>query len=103
MGAVAGEVVARVQEQLELWEFELDVPSEALTAALGRLVTAGATPGPADIGPARARITGTIPTENVNAFEQRLPGLTSGRGVFIAELAGYEPVAGPPPTRGTRP
>ncbi len=79
--------------------FELEVPSDALTSTLAKLVTIGATPEPDQVGTTRCRVTGTMPTEQVDAFEQRLPGMTSGRGVFFSEPVGYEPVHGVPPSR----
>ena len=80
--------------------FELEVPAEALSRVLGALVAAGATPEPLDTGPT-SRVVGTLPTEQVATFEQRLPGYTSGRGVFWSEPYGYVPVTGPPPSRGS--
>jgi ribosomal protection tetracycline resistance protein len=82
--------------------FELEIPADALTSVLARLVTAGATPEIAEAGTTRCRVTGTMPTEKVDEFEQRLPGDTSGQGVFFAEPAGHEPVQGPAPTRPVR-
>ena len=79
--------------------FELELPVDALTAALARLTAAGATPDPPELGITRCRVTGRIPTEVIDAFEQRLPGMTSGQGVFFSEPAGYEPVRGTPPSR----
>jgi ribosomal protection tetracycline resistance protein len=35
----------------------------------------------------------------VQELRRQLPGLTGGEGVLESELAGYEPVAGPPPVR----
>jgi ribosomal protection tetracycline resistance protein len=32
-------------------------------------------------------------------LRRQLPGLTGGEGVLDAEFAGYQPVAGEPPTR----
>jgi ribosomal protection tetracycline resistance protein len=82
---------------------DLEVPIEALTSVLARLVSVGATPEPAVVDPVRARISGRMPTEEVDLFEQRLPGMTGGRGVFFSEPGGYEPVRGVPPTRRRRP
>jgi ribosomal protection tetracycline resistance protein len=79
--------------------FELELPVDMLTAVLAKLTTAGATPDPPELGTTRCRVTGRIPTEVIDAFEQRLPGMTSGRGVFFSEPDGYEPVRGAPPTR----
>jgi ribosomal protection tetracycline resistance protein len=82
--------------------FEVEVPAETLTLVLAKLVAAGATPQMAETTPTRFRVTGTIATEAVGEFEQRLPGMTSGQGMFLSEPAGYEPVRGPTPTRVPR-
>ncbi len=79
--------------------FELEFPAEVLTSVLARLVTTGARPGPAEMGTTRCRLAGTMPTEEIDEFEQRLPEMTSGQGVLFSEPAGYEPVPGVPPTR----
>jgi ribosomal protection tetracycline resistance protein len=80
-------------------QFELDAPSESLTSALGKLVAVGAIPAPAVVDSTRCRITGTMPTAAVDEFEQRVPSVTAGRGVFFSEPAGYLPVQGAAPTR----
>jgi ribosomal protection tetracycline resistance protein len=80
--------------------FDLEIPTDALTSVLAKLVVAGATPEPAELGTTRCRIVGTMPTEAVDDFEQRLPGMTSGQGAFLSEPAGYDPVHGMPPSRG---
>jgi ribosomal protection tetracycline resistance protein len=82
--------------------FDVEIPTDALTGVLAKLVAAGATPEPAELGPTRCRVVGTMPTEAVDEFEQRLPGMTSGQGAFLSEPAGYVPVHGPPPSRGSR-
>jgi ribosomal protection tetracycline resistance protein len=82
--------------------FELEVPADALTSALSRLVAAGATPEVDQLGINRCRVTGTMPADQVDEFEQRLPGLSSGLGVFFSEPAGYRPVVGAPPSRAGR-
>lgn len=82
--------------------FELEVPADALTPVLGRLVTAGATPKVDQLAITRCRVTGTMPADQVDEFEQRLPGLSSGLGVFFSEPAGHRPVVGPPPGRTSR-
>ncbi|CAN5146837.1 TetM/TetW/TetO/TetS family tetracycline resistance ribosomal protection protein [soil metagenome] len=82
--------------------FELELPAEALTSVLGMLVAAGATPALDEVGSTRCRVTGTMPTWQVDEFEQRFPGMSSGQGVFFSEPAGYEPVQGSPPTRTAR-
>jgi ribosomal protection tetracycline resistance protein len=80
-------------------QFDLEIPADSLTSALAKLIAAGATPEPVEVGIARCRVTGTMPTAEVDGFGQRLPGMTSGRGVFFTEPAGYLPVHGAAPTR----
>ena len=40
-----------------------------------------------------------LPTSRVQELRRLLPGLTGGEGVLETEFAGYQPVAGDPPTR----
>jgi ribosomal protection tetracycline resistance protein len=76
-----------------------EVPSEAIgavLAALGRLGAGAATPS------SRGELSlleATLPASRVEDLRRVLPGLTGGEGVLDAEFAGYEPVAGEPPTR----
>ncbi len=79
--------------------FELEIPADALTSVLAKLIAAGATPEIAETGTTRCRVTGTMPTAEIDEFEQRLPGHTSGQGVLFSEPTGYEPVQGSAPTR----
>ncbi len=83
-------------------EFELDVPNGSISKVLQMLHAAGAIPEPLEMRTTRCRIPGTIPTEQVHSFEQRLPGLTQGEGYFSSRPLGYEPVHGSPPTRVSR-
>jgi ribosomal protection tetracycline resistance protein len=80
-------------------EFEVEIPAASISQVLHELQAAGATLQPPVIGQTRCRITGAIATEQVQGFEQRLPGLTQGEGVFFSLPAGYEPVQGSPPAR----
>jgi ribosomal protection tetracycline resistance protein len=85
-------------------DFEVDIPADTTSAVLQRLLAAGATPRPPELRTTRCRITGTVPTDQVHAIEQRLADLTRGEGSFFASPAGYEPVQGAPPSRrGHRP
>jgi ribosomal protection tetracycline resistance protein len=76
-----------------------EVPTEAIgamLAALGRLGAGATTPS------ARGELSvleATLPASRVQELRRRLPGLTGGEGVLDAEFAGYQPVAGEPPTR----
>jgi ribosomal protection tetracycline resistance protein len=80
-------------------EFEVEIPAGSIRQVLHELRAAGATPQPPVMGQTRCRVTGIIATEQVQGFEQRLPGLTQGEGIFFSQPAGYEPVQGPPPAR----
>jgi ribosomal protection tetracycline resistance protein len=80
-------------------EFEVDIPARSISQVLQKLLAAGATPGPPEMRATRCRIIGSMPTDRVHPFEQRLPGLTNGEGIVIVSPAGYEPVVGPPPSR----
>lgn len=80
-------------------EFEAEIPDDVISAVLQRLHACSATPQPPAVAAGRCCISGLIPTDRVDAFEQRLPGLTRGEGVFFARPVGYEPVVGEPPSR----
>ncbi len=80
-------------------EFEVEFPAGSISQVLQKLHAAGATPGPVEMRTTRCRVTGAIPTDQVHAFEQRLPDLTQGEGFFFSGPAGYEPVQAPPPSR----
>jgi ribosomal protection tetracycline resistance protein len=83
-------------------EFELEIPASALSSVLHKLHASAATVRAPQMRTRRCRITGLLPTDQVQAFEQRLPGLTSGQGYFFSHPAGYQPVHGPPPVRTRR-
>jgi ribosomal protection tetracycline resistance protein len=72
-------------------EFEMEVPEGSISAVLQKLHAHRATPEAPAVTGTRCRITGVIPTEEVDEFEQRLPGLTGGEGVFFSRPAGHEP------------
>lgn len=68
----------------------------AVLAALGRLGAPAATPSSQG---ELARLATTLPAARVPDLQRQLPALTGGEGVLEADFAGYEPVAGEPPTR----
>ena len=79
--------------------FRLEIPSGALpavTVLLARL--SGLITETAPAAGALA-LTGTLPTRSVQPLLAQLPELTSGEGVFTAEVTHYLPVTGPPPVR----
>jgi len=80
-------------------EFEVEIPAGSISQVMHELQAAGATLQPPVMGQTRCRVTGIIATEQVQGFEQRLPGLTQGEGSFFSRPVGYEPVQGSPPAR----
>jgi ribosomal protection tetracycline resistance protein len=79
--------------------FEVEFPVQVLSPLLHKLSATGATLSESKLGPHRGRVTGTMPTAAVNAFEQRLPDLTQGQGAFFTTPAGYQAVKGAQPRR----
>jgi ribosomal protection tetracycline resistance protein len=86
-----------VCEPLE--ELELDIPEDTFGAVCGALVTARATLRNTQLDGSSYRIVCEIPTVELPAVEQHLPGLTRGDGGWASAFAGYIPVSGDPPTR----
>jgi ribosomal protection tetracycline resistance protein len=80
-------------------EIEVEFPAQTMSRVLQKLTAAGITPAESTLGPDRGRIIGTMPTASVHGFEQRLPDLTQGEGVFLSRPGGYRPVQGTPPAR----
>jgi ribosomal protection tetracycline resistance protein len=79
--------------------FRLEVPVGALpavTVTVARL--SGLITGTTAAGDAVA-LAGTLPTSGVQPLLAQLPELTSGEGVFTAEVTHYTPATGPPPVR----
>ncbi|MGW5722679.1 GTP-binding protein [Amycolatopsis sp. NPDC003865] len=95
--AALREAGTRVHEPVH--RFELEIPANAVSAVLLKLAQLRAVPGEPAAGPSSCTLHGTIPAEHVHAFEQALPALSQGEGVFLSEFTGYRPYPGPPPTR----
>jgi len=95
--AALKEAGTRVHEPVH--RFELEIPANAVSAVLLKLAQLRAVPGEPVVGPSSCTLHGTIPAEHVHAFEQALPALSQGEGVFLSEFADYRPYPGPPPTR----
>ncbi|MBA2278375.1 MAG: TetM/TetW/TetO/TetS family tetracycline resistance ribosomal protection protein [Chloroflexia bacterium] len=79
--------------------FTLDVPAATIGDVLSALVAARAIPQETTTRGQTSHVTGTIPAGEVRHFEQQLPGLSRGEGLFTAEFDHYGETAGPPPTR----
>jgi ribosomal protection tetracycline resistance protein len=79
--------------------FLIDLPSEALAAALSVLARLDAVPGQPVLGGASYVVEGEIAAARVHELQQLLPGLTHGEGALETSFAGYRAVAGSPPAR----
>jgi ribosomal protection tetracycline resistance protein len=79
-------------------EFDLEIPEDTFGAVTGALVAARATLRNAfREGGASYRVICEIPTAELRAVEQQLPGLTRGDGSWVSRFAGYVPVPGDAP------
>ncbi|GAB3713606.1 GTP-binding protein [Amycolatopsis oliviviridis] len=72
---------------------EVELPADAVTATLSKLVERGGTVTGSVARGDRSELTGTLPAGEVARFEQQLPGLTRGEGAMTAEPAGFQPVS----------
>ncbi|MEA2513070.1 MAG: ribosomal protection tetracycline resistance protein [Thermomicrobiales bacterium] len=80
-------------------ELDLDIPEDTFGAVCGALVNARATIRNAFPDGSSHRIICEIPTAELRAVEQQLPGLTRGDGGWGSSFAGYVPMTGDAPTR----
>jgi ribosomal protection tetracycline resistance protein len=79
--------------------FEVDVPLDRLGPVVGQLAYVGAkVETTADRG-AYWRVTGDIPARVAYVFQQQLPGLSNGEGLWSSVPYGDRAVVGPPPRR----
>jgi ribosomal protection tetracycline resistance protein len=95
--AALQEAGTRVHEPVH--RFELEIPANAVSAVLLKLADLRGIPGEPVTGPTSCTLHGTIPAAHVHEFEQALPALSRGEGVFLSEFEDYRPCPGPPPTR----
>jgi ribosomal protection tetracycline resistance protein len=89
-GTVVCEPVARVRVEL---------PTHALGAVLAGLARLGGAAQAPSLQGELAVVETRLPAARVRDLQRQLPALTGGEGVLEAEFDGYQPVAGPPPTR----
>lgn len=79
--------------------FTLDVPASSIGEILAALSGARAIPEQTTQESGTCQIEGIIPLAESHAFEQRLPVLSGGEGVFSDRFEGYQGVSGPVPIR----
>jgi ribosomal protection tetracycline resistance protein len=82
-----------------LQRFTLHIPDWAAGDLLANLVAARGMPQETRDTGSETIITGIIPAGTVRGFEQHVPGLSGGEGVFSSVPGGYQPVTGAPPHR----
>jgi len=80
-------------------ELDLEIPEDTFGSVCGALVNARATMRNTFRDGATHRIIWEIPTVELRAVEQQLPGLTRGDGSWVSSFAGYVPVTGDAPRR----
>ena len=79
--------------------FVLEAPTDTLPSLYATLSLHRAQPEGATQSGDVVTIAGALPSAEVHAFEQRVPPLTHGEGVFDHRFDRYEPVPGVPPER----
>jgi ribosomal protection tetracycline resistance protein len=79
--------------------FHLEIPAGALPAVTVAVARLSGLITDTTAASGALALAGTLPTRSVQPLLAQLPGLTSGEGVFTAEVTHYVPVAGPPPAR----
>ena len=89
-GTVVCQPMARVR---------LDLPVSATGDVLSALARLGASAAMPALDADLAVITAMLPSADVRALQQQLPGLTGGEGLINVSFGGYEPVRGSYPSR----
>jgi ribosomal protection tetracycline resistance protein len=80
-------------------ELDLVIPDDTYGAVCGALVNARATLRDSLLEGSTQRLLAEVPTAELRALEQQLPGLTRGEGDWLATFAGHIPVTGDVPER----
>lgn len=79
--------------------FVLDVPAETVGEVLSALGSCRAMPEQSVQYGSTCQISGTIPLAEIHGFEQRLPGISHGEGLFTERFDSYPVVTGAIPRR----
>jgi ribosomal protection tetracycline resistance protein len=78
-----------------LHRFALELPADSLGPLLPALARLGGVPEAPVLHGASCSLEGTIPAGRVYVFQQQLPSLTRGEGVFESAFERYEPARSP--------
>ncbi|MFJ9553473.1 GTP-binding protein [Nocardiopsis sp. NPDC101807] len=79
--------------------FELEIPSDALSAVLAALGASGGHVHESRPGGGAWELRGELPARAVHGFRTALPGLTRGEGFLLSRRSRVRPVVGAPPRR----
>jgi ribosomal protection tetracycline resistance protein len=90
----AGTVVCQPMARLGV-----ELPAARTGDVLSALARLGAAAEVPVVDTELAVVTAMVPSAQVRALQEQLPGLTGGEGVLDADFGGYEPVHGSFPTR----
>jgi ribosomal protection tetracycline resistance protein len=82
-----------------VFKIAAEVPTATIGQMLGALGRLGAGASTPSTGGELSVLEATLSASDVQELRRLLPGLTGGEGVLDADFAGYQPVAGEPPTR----
>jgi ribosomal protection tetracycline resistance protein len=77
----------------------IEVPSNTVSAVLAAVARLGGTAATPSMMGDLTTISTTMAGARARELQQQVPGLTGGEGVVQADLGGYQPVRGAPPTR----
>jgi ribosomal protection tetracycline resistance protein len=80
----------------------IETPTPAVGTVLAATARLGGAVEPVVTGDELSVITATMATDRVQELRRLIAGLTGGEGVVESDFAGYRPVTGEPPLRGTR-
>jgi ribosomal protection tetracycline resistance protein len=81
----------------------LEIPTAAIGAVQSSLARLGGTAQSSSPRGALTTIEAVLPAARAQDLRRRLPELTGGEGVLETTFAGYAPVQGEPPRRGSQP
>jgi ribosomal protection tetracycline resistance protein len=80
----------------------LELPTETIGTVMPALARLGATVETPSPHGKLSTITALLPAARADDLQRELPKLTGGEGVLESTFAGYQPVTGEQPTRGTK-
>jgi ribosomal protection tetracycline resistance protein len=98
-------VIATALERAGTWVCEpladlaLEVPSATAPGVLGLLGRLGGRVRGQFSANGLSRVDAVLPVARVQGFQQRLPGLSMGEGIFETRFGGYQPIGENPPQR----